>query len=71
MDKITIKKELYKQNPDANFVQVKKGACLYKATILLEQEQDLSFLVPVDDMGDAIFYNTMPAKGLIRWLVIE
>jgi hypothetical protein len=63
-----IKKELYKQKPDASIRFIRKGVAYYYAD--LEQGR-VNFEVPVDDMGDADFLPTMDAKLLNRWIVNE
>jgi hypothetical protein len=71
MDLNTIKKELYKQNPVANLIFILKGVVEYQSKIKDENDKDLSitFHVPVEDMGDAAFFESMSAKLLIRYLV--
>lgn len=63
-----LKKELYKQKPDASIRFIRKGVAYYYAD--LDQER-VNFEVPVDDMGDADFLPTMDAKLLNRWIVNE
>ncbi len=61
-----IKKILYKQNPKAvlHFI---KGGVAYSSTSISDEE-NITFNVPVNDMGDAPFYKEMEAKHLIRWI---
>lgn len=66
MTNTELKKELYKQKPQANIRFIRKGVAYYLAD--LEQER-VNFEVSVDDMGDADFYPTMDAKLLNRWIV--
>lgn len=68
MEKNDIKKALYKQNPMAHFVRVGKGGIMYTSIIEDSGPQLLTFLIPLGDMGDAIFNDTEDAKLLIRWL---
>jgi hypothetical protein len=66
MNLTEIKKELYKQKPQANLRYVRKGYLYYYADLV---EQRVNFEVPVSDIGDADFTPTMDAKLLNRWLV--
>lgn len=66
MEKNEIKKLLYKTNPIATFMYISKGVVYY--TSPMEEEEDLTFEIPIDDMGSAPFYPKMEAKLLIRWL---
>lgn len=72
MDKNLIKKELYKQKPDAEFEFIRKGVAYYSALLFEENGVDLiarvMFEIPVNDMGDADFHHTMDAKLLIRYI---
>ena len=67
MEKNEIKKELYKQDPLANFNYIKKSVAHYYV-IMLDKTM-VYFAIPVEDMGDAEFRDTMPAKLLIRYIV--
>ncbi len=62
-----IKKALYKQNPKAGIVFIRKGVAYYRC--MLEDGESIQFEVPVSDMGDADFHNEMEAKLLIRYMV--
>lgn len=69
MDKNEIKKELYKQKPEAKLYRVNKSGIIYK--LLLETSEGfehLTFLIPLGDMGDVTFEETEQAQLLIRWL---
>ena len=66
MEITEIKKSIYKQNPKAILMYIRKGNCLYE-TVLLEGEK-MHFSIPISDMGDADFFSEMDAKYLIRWL---
>ena len=61
-----IKKELYKQKPDAHLRYIRKGVAYYYSDLI---ESRVYFEVPISDMGDADFTPTMDAKLLNRWLV--
>lgn len=62
-----IKKELYRRSPQADFMSAQGGQLHYS---LLLDEKTIWFAIPFTDIGDAKFYMTMPAKLLIRWLVV-
>lgn len=66
MTTIEIKKELYKQKPDANIRYIRGGIAYYYADLV---QQRVYFEIPVSDMGDADFLPRMEAKLLPRWLV--
>jgi len=66
-----IKKNLYKQDPDAFFMTASKDGLAYKATLSFPEEghdDTYFFKIPFSDIGDAHFEHTMKAKYLIRWL---
>jgi len=65
MTEIEIKKELYKQKPQAHFILIRKGVAHYYADLT---QKRVHFAVPVDDMGDADFKPTMEGQLLNRWL---
>lgn len=60
-----IKKELYKQNPDAHFYYIRHGDAHYYTDL---NGQRIYFDIPVIDMGDADFGARMDSKLLIRWI---
>lgn len=66
MTNTEIKKELYKQKPDATLRYIRTGVAYYYADL---EQQRVYFEVPVNDMGEADFTWNMDAKLLIRWLV--
>jgi hypothetical protein len=70
MTKEEIKKALYKQNPVANLIFIRKGVVYYEAPILDygDVSRSICFEVPVSDMGDADFLAKMQAKHLIRYI---
>ena len=69
-----IKKELYKQSPTATFNQATKSGLWYCSTIDVpdfpENDPMITFLVPFDDIEDAVFTTYMPAKHLIPYIVM-
>jgi hypothetical protein len=69
MEKNEIKKQLYKEKPEAKLIMIRKGVAYYGAKIRPNLTYMASFQVPVEDMGDADFLPVMDAKLLIRWLV--
>lgn len=74
MEKNEIKKALYKQNSVASLKMIRKGVAYYTASIEdnskeIPETRDISFEIPVEDMGDADFFTLMEGKLLIRWIV--
>jgi len=65
MTLIEIKKELYKQKPQARFTHIKKGIAYYYADL---EQCRVKFEIPVNDMGDASFDFVMDGKLLNRWI---
>lgn len=65
MNKIEIKKALYKQNPTAKFGFIQNGTAYYTA---YTTDYKLEFEIPIKDMGEGKFATEEPAKLLIRWL---
>lgn len=68
MNKIEIKKALYKEKPEANLRYIRMGVAYYYADLTSER---VEFEIPVSDMGDADFKPRMDAKLLNRWIVNE
>jgi len=67
MSKITeIKKEIYKQKPEASLRYIRMGNAYYYADL---REERVEFKIPVTDMGDADFKPRMEAKLLNRWII--
>jgi hypothetical protein len=66
MEKVEIKKALYKEKPNAKFMYVRKGNIHYTTSIASGYE--VTFTVPVGDIGDADFLFEMPAQLLNRWI---
>jgi hypothetical protein len=64
----TIKKELYKQKPQAELLIINKDGMRYEA--LLDGIGSVVFVIPLAEIGDARFYNIMDAKLLIRWILV-
>ncbi len=62
-----VKKTLYKENPRAHLIRIKKGYLHYE-TIL--ETGVVVFQVPYVDIQDGIFEVEMDAKHLIKWIVI-
>lgn len=62
-----IKKQIYKQKPIAHLIYIRKGIAYYNAKLI---EMEVSFYIPITDMGDADFCPIMEAKLLNRWIVI-
>lgn len=66
MNNTEIKKELYKQKPDAHMRYVRKSVAYYYADLT---QQRVEFEIPINDMGEADFAPKMDAKLLGRWLI--
>lgn len=66
MTNTEIKKNLYREKPNAHFKYIRKGIAYYYADL---SEQRVYFEIPVNDMGDADFTSEMDAKLLGRWLI--
>jgi len=77
MDKFTlteIKKALYKQKPKAVIINVSKEGITYFAELKGIQENKktiIPFLVPFNDIGDAIFTTEMESQLLIRYIYFK
>lgn len=67
MDLNTIKKELYKQKPNAVLNMVDKRGIHYWSRL---DGVTIVFLIPLNDIGDGKFEDVMPAQLLIRWITI-
>lgn len=70
MEKNEIKKLLYKQNPKAEFLHIRKRKAYYQSIVedVMRGSVYVLFEIPVDDMGDADFLPLMEGKLLIRWI---
>lgn len=64
-----IKKLLYKEQYIAGISNVRKDGILYQTNT--REAGLLSFLVPLNEIGEVIWEVLMPAKLLIRYLVIN
>ena len=60
-----LKKALYREKPIAKLSDSNNELFTYVAKTTLG---DITFKVPVNDMGDATFHPYMPAQLLIRWM---
>lgn len=64
-----VKKELYKQNPIAEKDYIKEGKKHYSTAIVVDgSEEEVNFNVPLSEMGDNEFADTIEAKFLIPWM---
>lgn len=70
METNEIKKALYKRNPVAEIISINKAGIRYITYVKLDggDVTPILFLIPFDDIGDAIFTSTMEAKFLIRYI---
>jgi hypothetical protein len=67
-----IKKLLYKENPNAQLMQINKQYLCYRTKVPQEDKTlYIHFAIPIHDIGDADFYAEMEAKYLIRWIINE
>lgn len=71
MNKVEIKKALYKQKPTAQFDRIRMGVAYYSSMVLDGNNEPfyIKFEIPVIDMGEADFETEMEAKLLNRWIV--
>lgn len=66
-----IKKELYKQNPKAEYGYTRENCAYYSTEIVVDgEEKEINFIVPFSDMGENVFDNILDAKYLIRWIAL-
>ncbi len=63
-----VKKQLYKEKPEAKFSHAGKGGLLYYC-LLFAGTKMIYFEIPFSDIGDASFLAIMPAQQLIRWII--
>jgi hypothetical protein len=71
MERNEIKKEIYKKNPTAKLMYIRKGIAKYISDLYYIEDAGINniyFDIPVEDMRDADFLPEMQAKLLIRWL---
>ena len=67
MTKTEIKKELYKQKPDADFSYEKGGFKIYSCELEINGNFEIvEFKIPLNECE---FGEVVPAQLLIRWLV--
>lgn len=66
MDKNEIKKFLYKENPTAVLHNVRKDGIMYTTGF---GENTITFLVPLNELGETVWEKTIAAKLLIRYIV--
>ena len=62
MELTELKKELYKTDPTAELLSVRKDGILYGCYLS-------HFLVPLSEIGEVIWQPEMKAKLLIRYIV--
>lgn len=67
----TIKKELYKQKPLAHRFYMGQYQYQYRCFVELQNQQfNCIFTVPISDMGETTFTDSIPSQLLIRYLDI-
>lgn len=64
-----IKKALYRGEYDARIINVRKDGILYETYD--KEGNTFSFLVPLNELGEVIWERLMPAKLLIRYLIVN
>lgn len=64
-----IKKILYRGEYDARIINVRKDGILYETYD--KEGNTFSFLVPLNELGEVIWERLMPAKLLIRYLIVN
>lgn len=70
LTKEQIKKELYKQKPEAEFSYTTDGCKVYGTEIIVDDtEEEIEFKIPFDDGAD-LMEDKLPAQLLIRWLQV-
>lgn len=68
MDKNTIKKELYKQKPTAEFGYIANGFKNYSCLLTIDNiEEEVTFRIPLSDCPETLT-DKVEAQLLIRWL---
>ena len=75
MDKNQIKKEIYKQNPFADFHCIRDSYLYYVSSVEVDSETKLRkimrFDIPLSEVSGAKFFPKMEAKLLIRWMELD
>jgi hypothetical protein len=66
MSKNELKKAIYLNKPIANFQYINKGSAFYKSVV---NNIEVTFDIPLNDMGTSEFLIEMDAKYLLRWLM--
>ena len=68
MDKNTIKKEIFKQKPIAEFGYMANGFKNYSCLLIIDDtEEEITFRIPLSDCPETLTDET-EAQLLIRWL---
>lgn len=65
INKLEIKKALYKEKTQAHLAYIRKGVAYYYTDL---KDIRVYFDIPISDMGDADFGASMEAKLLNRWI---
>ena len=72
MNKNEIKKALYKQKPTAEFSCIIGTTLYYKTKVLInDKDIQVDFSIPVEEIGDGVFYKEMDAQFLNRYIIVE
>lgn len=66
-----IKKQLYKLKPSADLIKITKSGILYISLIPQEtsRKEPVYFLVPLSEIGDAVFGEREKSELLIRYII--
>lgn len=65
-----IKKELYKQKPNATFINVSKSGIIYETNIEINGDvEHIMFKIPIEDFGDGKFFFNIESQLLIRYII--
>ena len=72
MNKNEVKKALYKQKPIAEFTCIVGTTLYYKTKVEIDDKTiTVDFSIPVEEIGDAVFYKEMYGQFLNRYIVEE
>lgn len=73
MTLIEIKKVLYKTKPLAKFLHFRKAAkegfLVYGCSLKGQALPDLFFEIPIDELSNGLYGNTLEAQLLIRYII--
>lgn len=64
-----VKKTLYKTGQSASLMNVRRDGIVYQT--VMEGGEIITFVVPLEEVGDVVWMNEMPAKLLIRYISLN